>query len=149
MQAIKAIDLTKSLRLIALALMLSTPLSVIAQAGHGVVGTNKARLEDYRLLALSPSEEVAVFRDPEGKLVTIRVGAMLAAASARLVQVMSDRVRFEAEDEKGAPQTAWMMRSTLPERASEVQRINAIAPAEPIAVGYSQPSAVSSSTKKK
>ena len=87
-----------------------------------------ARLEDYRLLALSSSEGVAVLRGPDRRLVTLRVGSILPSAKARLAQVLGDRLRFDAVDDNGLRQTAWMIRSKDPEQLPEVQRVSGTAP---------------------
>ncbi len=89
------------------------------------------RLEDYLLLALSPSEGVAVLRGPDRQLVTLRAGAALPAAKARLVQVLADRLRFDTVDEQGVRQVAWMVRAANPEQPPEVQRVSANAPLRP------------------
>lgn len=94
---------------------------------------SQARLEDFHLLALSPSEGVAVLRGPERRLVTLRIGSMLPSARARLVQVLGDRLRFETVDDKGIRQTAWMIRSTDPEQPAQVQRVSGNPPSPAVA----------------
>ena len=92
---------------------------------------SSTRLEEYFLLALSPSEGVAVLRGPDRRLVTLRVGSVLAPARARLVQVMGDRLRFDTLDESGARQTAWIVRAANPELPPEVQRVSSTPPPTP------------------
>lgn len=99
-----------------------------------VDSSQKVRLEDYLLMALSATEEVAVLKGPNKQLVTVRVGSALAPAQARLVQVLGDRLRFEAYDSKGARETVWMIRAASPEQPPEVQRISGTRPA-PLAAG--------------
>ena len=82
------------------------------------------RLEDYFLLAVSPSEGVAVLRGPDRRLVTLRVGGTLPSAKARLVQVLGDRLHFDTVDDKGLRQSAWMIRAAQPDTPPEVQRVS-------------------------
>lgn len=65
-------------------------------------------LDAYTPLAQSASEGVAVLRGPNRQLVTLRVGATLPEARARLVQIQGTRLRFESLDERGDRQTVWM-----------------------------------------
>lgn len=97
-----------------------------------------ARLEDYLLLALSPSEGVAVLRGPDRQLVTLRAGTALPAARARLVQVLGDRLRFDTADEQGVRQVAWMIRAANPEQPPEVQRVSATPPPRPAITSTAQ-----------
>jgi hypothetical protein len=114
----------------------SPPLSPAASASRAAGPTT--RLEDYRLLALSPSEGVAVLRAPDRQLVTLKIGATLPAARARLAQVLGDRLRFETADETGARQTAWMIRSGGPDQPPEVQRVSSVGPPRLTANGIGQ-----------
>ena len=104
-------------------------------ASAAASGANPARLqfqlEDYFLLAISASEGVAVLRDPDRHLTTLRVGAVLGPARARLAQVLGDRLRFDTVDDKGARQTAWMIRSANPEQLPQVQRVSGNPPTAP------------------
>ena len=88
-------------------------------------------LEQYHLLALSPSEGVAVLRTPDRQLVTLRTGHALAPARARLVQVLGDRLRFDTVDDKGTRGGAWMIRSADPEQLPQVQRVSMTQPPAP------------------
>lgn len=88
-------------------------------------------LEQYHLLALSPSEGVAVLRSPDRQLVTLRVGNALPPARARLVQVLGDRLRFDTVDDKGTRGGAWMIRSADPEALPQVQRVSNTPPPAP------------------
>jgi len=72
-----------------------------------------------------------VLRGPDRRLVTLRVGSTLATARARLAQVLGDRLRFDAVDDKGVRQTAWMIRSANPEELPEVQRVSSSPPFAP------------------
>jgi len=96
------------------------------------------RLEDYHLLALSASEGVAVLRAPDRQLITLKLGATLPTARARLTQVLGDRLRFETADDKGVRQTAWMIRTGGPGQLPEVQRVNSLGPVNPLATGAAQ-----------
>jgi len=100
-------------------------------AASSAAQTPQIRLEQYFLLAISPSEGVAVLRGPDRRLVTLRVGSTLATARARLAQVLGDRLRFDAVDDKGVRQTAWMIRSANPEELPEVQRVSSSPPFAP------------------
>lgn len=97
------------------------------------------RLEDYHLLALSSSEGVAVLRAPDRRLITLKIGATLPGARARLAQVLADRLRFETVDATGLRQTAWMIRTGGPEQLPEVQRVSAVGPARPAAANAGRP----------
>jgi hypothetical protein len=88
-------------------------------------------LEQYHLLALSPSEGVAVLRTPDRQLVTLRVGNTLPPARARLVQVLGDRLRFDTVDDKGTRGGAWMIRSADAEQLPQVQRVSLTPPPAP------------------
>jgi len=92
-------------------------------------------LEQYHLLALSPSEGVAVLRTPDRQLVTLRTGNALAPARARLVQVLGDRLRFDTVDDKGARGGAWMIRPADPEQLPQVQRVSLTPPPAPGVAG--------------
>lgn len=83
-----------------------------------------SRLEDYVVLAQSPSEGVVVLRGPDRRLVTLRVGSVLAPARARLVQIQGGRLKFDTVDAKGSRQIAWMTPGAAPDKPSDVQRIN-------------------------
>jgi hypothetical protein len=106
------------------AISASSPASAAASA-------TQVRLEDYYLLAISVSEGVAVLRGPDRHLTTLRVGTTLAPARARLAQVLGDRLRFDTFDDKGARQTAWMIRSANPEQLPQVQRVSGNPPTAP------------------
>lgn len=108
-------------------------------ARQASTSASSTRLEEYFLLALSPSEGIAVLRSPDRRLVTLRVGSALTPARARLVQVMGDRLRFDTADEKGARQTAWMIRSANPEQPPEVQRVSWTPPPAPSVSARSVP----------
>ncbi|MBW8831154.1 MAG: hypothetical protein JF606_17370 [Burkholderiales bacterium] len=92
------------------------------------------RLEEFFLLALSPSEAVAMLQRPDRRLVTLRVGTTLTPARARLVQVLGDRLRFDTVEGDGVLGTAWMIRSSNPEQLPQVQRANGIRSPVPTAV---------------
>lgn len=85
-------------------------------------------LENFRLLAISLSEGVAVLRASNGKLVTLTVGATLPGARARLVQVMADRLQFEVMLDKGRKENAWIFRGSKPDEPAVVQRWTGQAP---------------------
>lgn len=141
--------LFSAVQLCALKLLLGMPIVVCAQAGVGgpAAVAGRTQLENYLLLALSPSEEVAVLRGADGQLVTLRVGSTLAPARARLAQVMGDRLRFETYDDKGVRQTAWMIRAGSPEQAPEVQRISSAAPAVLSAAGNVLPASATAAAQ--
>jgi hypothetical protein len=107
----------------------------------------QSRLEDYYLLALSPSEGVAVLRGPDRRLVTLRVGTALPSAKARLTQVLGDRLRFDTLDDQGNRQSAWMIRAANPEQLPEVQRVSGVMPAPPTTTPSGQVTAPLSSPK--
>ncbi len=111
----------------------SSPAASAPSAGGQAVASASTRLEDYHLMALSPSEGIAVLRAPDRKLVTLRIGGTLAPAKARLAQVLGDRLRFDTVDDKGNRQTAWMIRAANPEQAPEVQRVSGNMPPAPTA----------------
>jgi hypothetical protein len=102
-----------------------------AASAPSVQAATQGRLEDYHLLALSPSEGVAVLRGPDRRLVTLRVGTALPSAKAKLAQVLGDRLRFDTVDDQGNRQTAWMIRAANPEQLPEVQRVNGVMPVPP------------------
>lgn len=83
-----------------------------------------SRLEDYAVLAQSPSEGVVVLRGPDQRLITLRVGSVLAPAHARLVQIQGGRLKFDTVDDKGSRQIAWMTPGAAPDKPSDVQRIS-------------------------
>lgn len=99
-------------------------------------------LEQYHLLALSPSEGVAVLRSPDRQLVTLRVGNTLPPARARLVQVLGDRLRFDTLDDKGTRGGAWMIRGADPEQLPQVQRVSHTPPPAPGVAGKGQTTVV-------
>jgi hypothetical protein len=74
------------------------------------------RLEEFHLVAISTSDNMVTLRGPDRKQITLKVGSTLVSARARLVEVQPDRLRFDALDDKGLPQTAWMIRSANPEQ---------------------------------
>lgn len=86
------------------------------------------RLEDYRLLAVAPSERVAILRGPDKRLLTLKVGMTLEPAKARLKQVLPGRLQFEALGARGEPESVWMIAAARPELAPEVQRESLRAP---------------------
>ncbi|MCU7376088.1 hypothetical protein PEC18_36220 [Paucibacter sp. O1-1] len=94
------------------------------QAAASAPAASSTRLEDYVVLALSPSEGVVVLRGPDQRLVTLRVGTVLTPARARLVQIQGGKLKFDTVDGKGARQTAWMTPAASPDKPSEVQRIS-------------------------
>ena len=114
------------------------PAASAAAASAVVFRAPQTRLEDYYLLALSPSEGVAVLRGPDRRLVTLRVGATLPPAKARLAQVLGDRLRFDTVDEKGNRETAWMIRAAQPEQLPEVQRVSGVMPLPPTSASGAQ-----------
>jgi len=82
------------------------------------------RLEDFHLVSVSLSDGgLATLRGPDNRVVSLKVGSTLVSAKARLVEVQSDRLRFDAIDDKGKPQTAWMIRSQTPGQLPEVKRM--------------------------
>lgn len=95
----------------------------------------RVRLEDYLLLALSPSEGVAVLRGPDGRLITLRVGGTLGAAHARLTQVGADRLRFDVVEGRGERQVAWMIRASNPDHPPQIQRVTMTPPPLPSVTG--------------
>ena len=107
----------------------TTPAS--APAATSAAAARQIPLEQYHLLALSPSEGVAVLRTPDRQLVTLRVGNTLPPARARLVQVLGDRLRFDTVDDKGARGGAWMIRSADAEQLPQVQRVSMTPPPAP------------------
>jgi len=110
----------------------ATPASAPATtAATAAAAARQIPLEQYHLLALSPSEGVAVLRSPDRQLVTLRVGNTLPPARARLVQVLGDRLRFDTVDDKGARGGAWMIRSTDPDQLPQVQRVSNTPPPAP------------------
>ena len=112
----------------------ATTAATPASAPAATAATASARqipLEQYHLLALSPSEGVAVLRSPDRQLVTLRVGNTLPPARARLVQVLGDRLRFDTVDDKGARGGAWMIRSADAEQLPQVQRVSNTPPPAP------------------
>lgn len=104
-------------------------------------------LEDYLLLALSPSEGVAVLRGPEGRLVTLRVGGTLGPARARLTQVGADRLRFDVVEGRGERQVAWMIRASNPEQPPQIQRVTLTPPPLPSITGRVAASAAMTSPR--
>ncbi|MDC6167883.1 hypothetical protein [Paucibacter sp. XJ19-41] len=94
------------------------------QAAASAPAAASTRLEDYVVLAQSPSEGVVVLRGPDQRLVTLRVGTVLTPARARLVQIQGGKLKFDTVDGKGARQTAWMTPAASPDKPSEVQRIS-------------------------
>lgn len=70
-------------------------------------------------------------RAPDRRLVTLRVGAILGQARARLVLIQGDALKFETTDEKGAPQWAWVRRGGRPEDPVQVERVSLQEPARP------------------
>lgn len=88
-------------------------------------------LESFSLVAQSASEGVAVMRSPDRRLVTLRVGAILAQAKARLVMIQGDSLKFETTDEKGAPQLVWVRRGAKPEDPVQVERVSLAEPVRP------------------
>lgn len=118
-----------------------------APAAHASApGAAGIRLEDYLLLALSPSEGVAVLRGPDGRLVTLRAGSTLGPARARLTQVGADRLRFDVVEGRGERQVAWMIRAASPDQAPQVQRVSMAAPPMPGLIGRSAASAPAGGT---
>lgn len=125
------------------------PAAPVAPAASASVSqaASQGRLEDHYLLALSPSEGVAVLRGPDRRLVTLRVGTALPSAKARLAQVLGDRLRFDTVDEQGNRQTAWMIRAANPEQLPEVQRVSGVMPVPPTTTSSGQVVAPLSSPK--
>lgn len=80
------------------------------------------RLEEFHMVSVSLADGLATLRGPDNQMVSLKVGSTLVSAKARLVEVQSDRLRFDAIDDKGRPQTAWMIRSQTPGHLPEVKR---------------------------
>jgi hypothetical protein len=131
-EAVKRVVAVVGLSFASMGSVLAAPSAAASAPAAATPATpGQARLEDFRLLAISPSEGVAVLRGPDRRLVTLKVGSTLPSARARLAQVTGDRLRFEAVDDKGVPQTVWMIRPADPEQAPEVQRASRLSPATP------------------
>ena len=138
----KAARCASAVVLCACALLAAAPAPALAAdvpaASAASAAAAATRLEDYRLLALSASEGVAVLRAPDRQLITLKVGAILPSARARLAQVLGDRLRFETADAQGVRQTAWMIRAASPDLPPEVQRVSSVGPPRPTATGTGQ-----------
>ena len=73
----------------------------ILVATWAVAGEGRA-LDRVRVLALSPGESCAVVAGPGGLLKVVRVGDSLPSASARVVEVLADRLVVDLLGEAGA-----------------------------------------------
>lgn len=110
-------------------------------ASASATAAGSIRLENYSLLALSPSEGVAVLRGPDGRLVTLRVGSTLGPVRARLTQVGADRLRFDVVEGRGERQVVWMIRAADPTQPPQIQRVSMTPPPLPSITGRSAASA--------
>jgi hypothetical protein len=82
-------------------------------------------------MAFSPAEGIAVVRYPDRRLRTLRVGDVLGASSARLTQVLPDRLVLQEGSAAGGKQTVWLFRPRQPDAPAMLQRLNGAAPVTP------------------
>ncbi|MGE3540695.1 MAG: hypothetical protein AB7N91_25055 [Candidatus Tectimicrobiota bacterium] len=72
-------------------------------------------LAGLRVLALAPAAGQAVVRWPDGRLLLVRVGDVMGASGARLLQVLPDRLVLDEVHSEGAalptPQQVWLYKA--------------------------------------
>ena len=90
------------------------------------------KLENLTIMAVGPMDGRAVVKGADGKLKVLKLGDTLPGTSAKLTQVLADKlVVEETVGKKGQPpvkQTVWIYKPSKPGAKTRVQRFDANGP---------------------
>jgi hypothetical protein len=104
---------------------LSAAATEASQASKSLAAeSSQAALEAYRLLALSPSQGLAVLRTPDARRLTLRLGDAIPGTTFKLVAVATDRLRFDASPHV----TTWMIRPAAADQQPVVHSLTRVPP---------------------